>query len=291
VLLCHGLASNRFQVDLEGKSLARFLSAQGFDVWVIEFRGAGFSSDHIKNTLVTFDEYVSQDLPAAIAKIQQETGRQKIHLVGYSTGGLASMAYAAKHPEHAASLVSLGSPVQFIDQGYLHRFVVMGSFLSTFGEVKLSTLPTLYSSIGSRIRPRFLRALMNSDNILTEDLRAGLAGAVEDFSRDSLRQYEDWVLENQLRSLDHSIDYRKEFASIKAPLFLIAGSQDILAPVSSMEPLLDMVASTTKQLKVAGKKEGFTREYGHIDLAYGEHIQQEVFVWINDWLLHHKRDV
>jgi pimeloyl-ACP methyl ester carboxylesterase len=284
ILLCHGLASNRFQVDLEGKSLARYLQSQGFDVWVIEFRGAGFSSDSKKNKFVSFDEYASQDLPAAIEKILSETKQEQLHLVGYSTGALAAMAFAAKHPQKIASIVSIGAPIQFIDQGYLHRFLVIGSFLSTFGDVKLSTLMKLYSPLGSRVRPRWMRAMMNSDNISTQDLKTGLANAVEDFSRDLLRQLEDWVTENQLRSLDHSIDYRKEFSKITAPLLLIAGSQDILAPESSIEPTLSIVSSKQKELKLAGKKAGLSNEYGHIDLAYGERVEKEIFVWIKDWL-------
>ena len=284
VLLCHGLASNRFQVDLEGRSLARYLVALGLDVWVIEFRGAGFSSNRERNRSVTFDEYAAQDLPACVAFIVQETGRERVHLVGYSTGALASLVYAARHP-NVASVVALGAPIQFVDQGYLNRFVTVGSFLSLFGEVKLSTATSLFSPLGGRMNPRLLHALMNRSNVTAPDLRRGLASAVENFSGDSLRQYADWVLENQLRSIDRRIDYRAELSKVTAPLFLIVGAQDLLAPVSSMEPLLSLVKSPTKTLRVAGVKEGFAKDYGHVDLAYGERVEQEVFVWIKEWLM------
>jgi pimeloyl-ACP methyl ester carboxylesterase len=284
IVLCHGLASNRFQVDLEGKSLARFLAAQGFDVWIIEFRGAGFSSDEKRNKSVTFDEYADQDLPACIAKILEETKCEKVHLVGYSTGALASLVYAARH-QHIASVVALGAPIQFSEQGHLNRFVTVGSFLSLFGEVKMSTMTSLFSPLGGRMNTRLMKSLMNRENVTAPDIRTGLANAVENFSGDSLRQYADWVLENQLRSIDHRVDYRSEFTKVQAPLFLISGEQDILAPTSSMEPLLSMVQSPVKQLKVAGKKEGFAKDYGHVDLAYGERVEREVFVWIKDWLV------
>lgn len=283
VVLCHGLASNRFQVDLEGRSLARYLAGLGFDVWIIEFRGAGFSSDLKRNTSVTFDEYAAQDLPACIEKILHESSREQVHLVGYSTGALASLVYAASH-SHVASVVALGAPIQFVDQGYLNRFVTVGSFLSLFGEVKLSTATSLFSPLGGRMNPRLLHALMNRDNVTAPDIRRGLASAVENFSGDSLRQYADWVLENQLRSIDRRIDYRVAFGKITAPVFLIAGAQDLLAPTSSMEPLLALVKSPTKKIKTAGVKEGFAKDYGHVDLAYGERAEQEVFVWIKDWL-------
>src|SRR5262245_57629201 len=44
VLLCHGMLSNRFNVDLDEEvSLARHLRQAGFDAWVMELRGHGRS--------------------------------------------------------------------------------------------------------------------------------------------------------------------------------------------------------------------------------------------------------
>src|SRR5512140_3464556 len=45
VLLCHGMASNRWDMDGPGRiSLARYLVRRGYDVWVVELRGAGRST-------------------------------------------------------------------------------------------------------------------------------------------------------------------------------------------------------------------------------------------------------
>ena len=45
ILLIHGLGSNRYDVDFpdERISLAKYLYRKGFDVWVLEMRGAGKS--------------------------------------------------------------------------------------------------------------------------------------------------------------------------------------------------------------------------------------------------------
>ena len=63
VLLCHGLGANRFNLDAPGRlSLARWIWAQGYESWVIELRGSGYSSrPRITNELKydwTFDDYV-----------------------------------------------------------------------------------------------------------------------------------------------------------------------------------------------------------------------------------------
>src|SRR5262245_61972458 len=45
VLLCHGMSSNRWDMDGPGRiSIARYLRRQGYDVWVVELRGAGRST-------------------------------------------------------------------------------------------------------------------------------------------------------------------------------------------------------------------------------------------------------
>src|SRR5438876_406455 len=42
LLLVHGIAANRYNFDLtDESSLARFLAASGYDVWLVELRGRG----------------------------------------------------------------------------------------------------------------------------------------------------------------------------------------------------------------------------------------------------------
>ena len=106
-------------------------------------------------------------------------------------------------------------------------------------------------------------------------IRRGLANAVDNISRDALRQYGDWVLSDQFRSIDHRLDYRRELGRLRTPLLLIAGAKDILAPPSSMEELLKEAASPVKELKIAGRAAGFEHDYGHADLSYGERAEEE----------------
>ena len=45
VIMCHGLAMNRYLYDFGGNpALARDLRDSGFDAWIVEYRGAGMSS-------------------------------------------------------------------------------------------------------------------------------------------------------------------------------------------------------------------------------------------------------
>ena len=66
VILCHGMGSNRYNVDGPGRtSLARFLQRRGYDVWVLELRGAGCSRRLLRLPPVpyrwSFEDYVHHE--------------------------------------------------------------------------------------------------------------------------------------------------------------------------------------------------------------------------------------
>lgn len=77
-------------------SLAHYLWRQGYDPWFANYRDTGrlvmrSKGDH-KVTLNTLDTWATLDAPAAIAKVQEVTGK-KIFIGGHSTAGLVCYAY------------------------------------------------------------------------------------------------------------------------------------------------------------------------------------------------------
>lgn len=125
LVLIHGLASNRFTFDLAPDlSLAKFLAAQGWDVWNVELRGTvrmhgrcalssfsgieiGFDSSvsglfHnsgaglskrqpnccVSQPRWTVDDHLNLDLPAILRHVLQHTGASRVHLIGHSLGGM-----------------------------------------------------------------------------------------------------------------------------------------------------------------------------------------------------------
>src|SRR6266542_228346 len=98
VLLVHGIAANRYNLDLtEELSLARHLCQRGWDVWLVELRGRGLS---LRPRLFSgvrydwsFDDYAERDLPCAAGVITRVTGARQLHLIGFSTGALACYAF------------------------------------------------------------------------------------------------------------------------------------------------------------------------------------------------------
>src|SRR5688572_14434547 len=95
VFLCHGMSSNRCDLDYPSgeQSLAKYLAKSGHDVWVVELRGAGRSTkprflwSRLRYDWV-LDDYVVHDIPAALTRVLEITGRPAVHWIGHSMGGM-----------------------------------------------------------------------------------------------------------------------------------------------------------------------------------------------------------
>src|ERR1700676_267524 len=108
LLLVHGSSlSSRPTYDLtvpnHGEySVMNTFAGFGFDVWTLDNENYGRSSrTEGKSDIASGVE----DLKAAVELIVGETGRQKVHMFGESSGGLRAGAYAMVQPERVDRLV------------------------------------------------------------------------------------------------------------------------------------------------------------------------------------------
>jgi pimeloyl-ACP methyl ester carboxylesterase len=110
VVLAHGNGSNLCQWVPE----ARRLAARGFFVLAFDFRGHGLS----QRRRYPISERFAGDVAAAV-KLARRLGIQKVHVVGSSLGGSASLVAAASIAPPVASVVSLSAPSHFRRQDAL----------------------------------------------------------------------------------------------------------------------------------------------------------------------------
>jgi pimeloyl-ACP methyl ester carboxylesterase len=101
ILLLHGIATNDRQWDVnfpKNANFARFLHAQGYDVWIGNFRGfgtPGFRSEAPRsNKQWTVDHYAAFDIPAMVDLIERKTGKT-IFVIAHSLGAFAVEGYLA----------------------------------------------------------------------------------------------------------------------------------------------------------------------------------------------------
>jgi alpha-beta hydrolase superfamily lysophospholipase len=108
VFLVHGSSnSSRSSYDLSvpGKgeySLMNVLAGYGFDVWTMDHDGYGRSGSSGNNSGIASGV---EDLKAAIPVVMQETGQQKAHFYGGSSGAIRAAAFAQAMPEHVDRLI------------------------------------------------------------------------------------------------------------------------------------------------------------------------------------------
>ncbi|MEM2176065.1 MAG: hypothetical protein QXN34_01880 [Archaeoglobaceae archaeon] len=75
-------------------SLAYYLWKKGYDVWLVNYRGTGYSTmkSQVGSAFVSLDVWALYDTPAAIQYVYSKTGKNPI-IGGHSTGGLVSYVY------------------------------------------------------------------------------------------------------------------------------------------------------------------------------------------------------
>ena len=108
VFLVHGSSnSSRSSYDLTvpGKgeySLMNILAKDGYDVWTMDHDGYGRSGSSGNSSDIASSV---EDLKAAVPVVMQETGLQKLHFYGTSSGGIRAAAYVQAQPERVGRLM------------------------------------------------------------------------------------------------------------------------------------------------------------------------------------------
>lgn len=300
VVLCHGMGSNRWNMDGPGRlSLARYLARQGYDAWVVELRGAGRSTHPTllngKRYAWTFEDYVHHDAPAILKLVLRETGADKVHWVGHSMGGMIAYALLMS-PVHSkiASAVTLASPTMsnvghpMLDFGVPYRALLrylpprlpVGLLARTFAPFSwlvAGQARSIVSDLG-----------FHEGNADTDMLRTFMYTAVEDLPTSLLREFALWYETKHMSDRYAMFDFTEHLERISAPILIIAGNRDGLTPPTDMEYVYNRVGSREKQFVVAGKDQGFGHDYSHADLVLGKYAPDEIFPMILDWLEVHR---
>ena len=106
LFLVHGSslsAQSSFNLEApRGYTMVDVFARSRFDVWTMDHEGFGRSS----RTAGTSDIASRvEDLKAAIAVVQRETGRSKVHMFGESSGAIAAAAFAQNEPDRVDRLI------------------------------------------------------------------------------------------------------------------------------------------------------------------------------------------
>ena len=286
VLLCSGLGANRHTWDLDPQvSFARYLAAEGYDVFVVELRGHGRSEKPPyggKRYGWGFYDYVQRDLPAAVGAACEVTGAPTVHWMGHSMGGIAVMAALAMGERRLRTVTTMASAIDYSDTGShfdtlirllpltrVLRAVPLGPFASLFAPVALATHNPI---------DRFNVHPPNVDRALYRRLTAI---GFHPISSPVLQQLATAFRYDGLRLLDGSSCAERLAQSRDLPPVLsIAGTRDPQCSPAAARRHGD-------HHRVLGRVHGQVEDYGHFDLLMGERAEQEVWPGLVDWLRQH----
>lgn len=215
VVLVHGAFQNRNQwLGMQGEGLAGWLVDQGFDVWLMEMRGHGYSPRNRDYQRNTAESCACYDVPAVNAFVQEQTGRKPVW-IGHSLGGLAvatAVAATLLTPENCAGTVLLGT--QVLKRPWYMWLPLTGVSLRTMMKIK-GELDGQKAGMGPENEPV---------GVVNEYLRRqGLFGK--------------WQLREQKRLL------LPGWRAARLPLLMVSGGADEMAPADACQRFFDLYGS------------------------------------------------
>lgn len=291
VLLCHGLGSNRLTFDLDPeRSLARHLAQRGYDVWVIDLRGAGLSEKpglfNGRRYDWTFDDYLLRDVPAAIRHVLEKSGAPNLHWIGLSMGGILLYAHLARGgSSEIRSGVAIGSSLDYsASQSEFHSLLPFRGLASKIPTIPLGPFALLLAPLAGRVPNRFERFDYWPPNLEPRLARRLFAAGMTSISAPLLGQLATAFDSGGLRSRDGSIRYLDALRGATTPVLTLAGDEDRQCPLDAAQGTLDALGSTDKKLLFFGPKQGHAEHYGHFDLVIGRHAPEETWPAIDAWL-------
>ncbi|MBI5094420.1 MAG: alpha/beta fold hydrolase [Candidatus Hydrogenedentes bacterium] len=271
-----------------GESLADYLSQAGYDCWAIDLRGTRSSIPPYgrKREAESLDDYVFEDIPAAIETIQRETGYSQVHWVGHSLGGMLLYAYdAAFGSKQLACGVTLGSPAGFAGAHMARPGVLL--YVLRYARPALSVLVRALAPLFNRFQPNVRGLPMNWENLKPGVNTRVFFNVFDPNSYWIARELTGWAISRSWRMRNGTLDVDAGMKKLGTPLFAIYGSRDPLTPRGVVQDFFDALPGDDKKMLVLGKDEGADMDYSHIDLAFSKNAEKEVYEPIADWLRLH----
>jgi pimeloyl-ACP methyl ester carboxylesterase len=288
VLLCHGLATNHLNLDFDPPySLAEAFARAGFEVFSVDWRGAGASRPPTGRGRFDFDadDLIEQDAPAVMDLVLSTTEAKQLFWVGHSLGGLVGYAVAGgPDGSRLRGLCSLGAPVYFHYPRWLAAVMRLCLWLAWPVAFRQRLFSLLCAPFVGRLTLPFSDVLVNPKAIAPPVLRSMYANLIDSMGFKLLRQLDDWTRHDRFCSRDGRRDYRARLADITTPVLVLGGTEDGLAPPSAITGQAKLLGAKDKTVMLFGTANGDGLEYGHGDLLFGMGAPKEVYPRIVAWV-------
>lgn len=229
LFLVHGssVTSRAFDLNVPGHgeySVMNEFARYGFDVWTMDHENYGKSGRTSGNSDVASGV---EDLKAAMVVVARETGRQKYHFLGESSGALRAGAYAMTAPDR-------------IDRLVLAAFTYKGDGSPTLA--KRAEQLDYYRTHNMRKRDRaMIESIATRDKPGTSDIAAVEALA------DAEMQFGDRIPTGTYLDMTANMPVVHP-EKVLAPVLLVSGQYDGNATVADLEEFFNKLPNGDRQL-------------------------------------------
>jgi cholesterol oxidase len=169
VMLVHGLgvSSLAFAIDTIDTNLLEYLFAHGYDVWLLDYRSS--IELPLATTQYTADDVARYDYPAAVAKIQAESGAATIQVVGHCYGAITFHMAMLAGLQGVRSAVSsqVGAHIKVIPANRVKSGLYLDALLKKIGVESL----TMYTDINADRLNRLYNNAVRLNPVIRRDQR------------------------------------------------------------------------------------------------------------------------
>lgn len=270
IVLVPPLAASTLIFDLlPERSLVRYLLAEGYEVYLVDF-----GEPHREHAHLGVREYTMKMLPAALAAARKHAGEQDISLFGYCMGGLFCLIYAGvMRDAHIRNIVTVASPIDMHDSTLAAKILVLLNtpthWVRKFTSWRLHDIKHSYLQVPGWMNSLAFKSTNPIGSLLTYwDLLINLADRdyVEVHTTtsrwfDRMLDYPGGIVQDFFVKvgLDNALatgriqlgDEHAEFKRINCALLAIAGENDTLVGENSARKVMDVVDTQDKTFAMA----------------------------------------
>lgn len=285
VLFVFALVNRPYVLDLlPHKSVVRRFLDAGHDVWLIDW-GTPSRADAKK----TLHDYVEGHMHNMVRRVLEETGQDKLNIVGYCMGGTMSAMYTSLHQDLVRNLILMAAPIDWsTSESLLMTWTRPENFnvdavVDTLGLIPPNFLGTSFMLL-KPVANLFQKWVGFYDKIEDERFLEEFF-AMEVWSNDNIpiagEVYRDFVKygfqQNLLVKGEFPLGRHKiDLGDITCPVMNITADTDHLVLPCQSTPLKSVVSSkdfTEKAVRA-----------GHIGLSVGSRAHKELWPDVCKWL-------